>query len=166
MGSSGGGSRNALEMLLDYLARCENPDEIDFEALLARHPAQVEELQALLAELSRRVSGTRRGADPTRARSDNPEQSGTDAALEVLQHMFERSGKWRYRIEEEVARGGQGAVLRVWDEDLQRSLAMKGSRALNRFTSARRTHKALSWRQRSRSNARAEAEHNLNSVLT
>jgi formylglycine-generating enzyme required for sulfatase activity/serine/threonine protein kinase len=31
----------------------------------------------------------------------------------------------RYRIEGELARGGQGVVLRVWDEDLQRRLAMK-----------------------------------------
>ncbi len=31
----------------------------------------------------------------------------------------------RYRIKHEVARGGQGVVLRVWDEDLRRHLAMK-----------------------------------------
>jgi len=31
----------------------------------------------------------------------------------------------RYRVEGEVARGGMGAVLRVWDEDLRRALAMK-----------------------------------------
>ncbi len=31
----------------------------------------------------------------------------------------------RYEIEGEVARGGMGAILRVWDEDLRRHLAMK-----------------------------------------
>ncbi len=31
----------------------------------------------------------------------------------------------RYRLQDEVARGGMGIVLRVWDEDLRRQLAMK-----------------------------------------
>jgi formylglycine-generating enzyme required for sulfatase activity/serine/threonine protein kinase len=31
----------------------------------------------------------------------------------------------RYRVEEELAKGGQGAILRIWDEDLDRRLAMK-----------------------------------------
>ncbi|MEM9800460.1 MAG: serine/threonine-protein kinase [Planctomycetota bacterium] len=31
----------------------------------------------------------------------------------------------RYRIDGEVARGGMGAILEVWDEDLRRKLAMK-----------------------------------------
>ena len=33
----------------------------------------------------------------------------------------------RYRIQEEIARGGMGAVLRIHDELLQRTLAMKVS---------------------------------------
>ena len=31
----------------------------------------------------------------------------------------------RYRVRKEVARGGQGAILDVYDEDLRRNLAMK-----------------------------------------
>ena len=31
----------------------------------------------------------------------------------------------RYRIEGELARGGMGAILKIWDEDLRRPLAMK-----------------------------------------
>ena len=31
----------------------------------------------------------------------------------------------RYEIQREIARGGMGAILRVWDEDLRRNLAMK-----------------------------------------
>jgi WD40 repeat protein/serine/threonine protein kinase len=31
----------------------------------------------------------------------------------------------RYRIGDELARGGMGAIMRVWDEDLRRNLAMK-----------------------------------------
>jgi tetratricopeptide (TPR) repeat protein len=47
----------------------------------------------------------------------------TDALLERLQeHSLAHS---RYRLEGEVARGGMGAILRVWDEDIRRHLAMK-----------------------------------------
>ncbi len=31
----------------------------------------------------------------------------------------------RYKVEGEIARGGMGAILKVWDEDLRRTLAMK-----------------------------------------
>lgn len=31
----------------------------------------------------------------------------------------------RYRTRDQIARGGQGAIMRVWDEDLRRELAMK-----------------------------------------
>src|SRR5215475_9552267 len=31
----------------------------------------------------------------------------------------------RYKLEGEIARGAMGVVLRVWDEDLRRHLAMK-----------------------------------------
>ena len=31
----------------------------------------------------------------------------------------------RYRVKGELARGGMGAILRVWDDDLRRNLAMK-----------------------------------------
>ena len=49
-----------------------------------------------------------------------------DFVSEVLRGLERRrEGGARYAIEKEVARGGQGAVLRVWDEDLRRSLAMK-----------------------------------------
>ncbi len=45
---------------------------------------------------------------------------------EVLERLACRKGAFgRYRLEEEIAQGGQGAILRVWDEDLRRQLAMK-----------------------------------------
>jgi hypothetical protein len=37
----------------------------------------------------------------------------------------------RYQLEGELARGGMGAILKVWDEDLRRSLASQ-PRALHR----------------------------------
>jgi len=49
-----------------------------------------------------------------------------DFSSEVLARLAS-DGSGRYRIQAEVARGGQGAILRVWDEQLRRHLAMKVS---------------------------------------
>ena len=52
--------------------------------------------------------------------------SGTDLAGEVMRRLGEREARFgRYELKGEIARGGQGAVLRVWDADLRRELAMK-----------------------------------------
>jgi len=49
-----------------------------------------------------------------------------DFAGDVLRRLTERKeGHARYRLVGEIDHGGQGAILRVWDEDLQRPLAMK-----------------------------------------
>ncbi len=45
---------------------------------------------------------------------------------ELIARLASRSGSFgRYRIRGEIGRGGMGVVLRVWDEDLRRHLAMK-----------------------------------------
>ncbi len=36
-----------------------------------------------------------------------------------------KEGYGRYKLKGEIDRGGQGAILRVWEEDLRRNLAMK-----------------------------------------
>jgi formylglycine-generating enzyme required for sulfatase activity/tetratricopeptide (TPR) repeat protein len=47
-------------------------------------------------------------------------------AAELLERLAARApGESRYRIEGEVARGGMGAILRAFDPDLRRVLAMK-----------------------------------------
>ncbi len=45
---------------------------------------------------------------------------------EVLSRLIEtRTGMPRYQVKEEIARGGMGAILQVWDGSLDRPLAMK-----------------------------------------
>ncbi len=66
------------------------------------------------------------GVDPEvsldRATPDAP----SGASSELLQRLSDHSLKEsRYELQGEIARGGMGAVLRVWDEDLRRTLAMK-----------------------------------------
>ncbi|TAH39515.1 MAG: hypothetical protein EYC70_01650 [Planctomycetota bacterium] len=46
------------------------------------------------------------------------------SSLELIRRLA-REGSGRYELREEIARGGMGAVLKVWDPDLRRHLAMK-----------------------------------------
>jgi len=48
-----------------------------------------------------------------------------DAATARLEKLARQGGHSRYVLGDEVARGGMGAVLEVFDTDLRRSLAMK-----------------------------------------
>ena len=72
--------------------------------------------------------------DPNAKRrgSEAEEALGPGTAVEgdILEKVFSRlagrsQGFGRYRLQGEVARGGMGVILNVWDEDLRRNLAMK-----------------------------------------
>ncbi|MCC6407071.1 MAG: serine/threonine protein kinase [Planctomycetes bacterium] len=53
-------------------------------------------------------------------------EPGDAAAEDVLARCANRRNAFeRYRIAGELARGGMGSILKVWDEDLRRELAMK-----------------------------------------
>ena len=52
-----------------------------------------------------------------------PPPPSTGSLLERLKQHAPRST--RYQLEGEIARGGMGAILKVWDADLRRNLAMK-----------------------------------------
>jgi serine/threonine protein kinase len=50
----------------------------------------------------------------------------SDFSSEVLRRLASRpDASSRYRLQGEVAQGGMGAILRIWDQDLRRHLAMK-----------------------------------------
>src|SRR5258705_11686261 len=50
----------------------------------------------------------------------------TDFSSALVVRLSGRSGSFvRYRLKGEIARGGMGAILKIWDEDLHRHLAMK-----------------------------------------
>jgi WD40 repeat protein len=135
----------AEELFADWLARREGgAGAEDLEAFCHDHPKEAAELRRLwvtwqglrgVLEKAGFSSGprslTRRiqeefgsGVDPNislDAGEGNVPPS--DALLKRLaEHTLKTS---RYQLRGEIARGGMGAILKVWDEDLRRALAMK-----------------------------------------
>ena len=132
-GSQGEFSPEAQDVFASYLARLEGGEQIDFESLCQEHATIAEELRrlheewqrvdAILQRLGRSGSLSDRiqsrygsGVDPTIALEDEEEPSG-DFTSEIVQRLAGRGETYgRYKLKGEVARGGQGAILRVWDE--------------------------------------------------
>ena len=124
----------------EWLRGTEDRGEAGFEALVLDHPEHADAVRRLherYAELEgmmrRFVSsgtlaeelGSRYGADIDPRVELVDEEPQEDFTTEVLGRLSNRAGSTRYRLKGEVAEGGMGAILRVWDEDLRRHLAMK-----------------------------------------
>jgi serine/threonine protein kinase/formylglycine-generating enzyme required for sulfatase activity len=70
--------------------------------------------------------GASDGAEPVTVVSHGEPGTSQDSLREMLGRVSARPPeRSRYRMEGEIARGGMGAILRVWDQDLNRPLAMK-----------------------------------------
>ncbi len=116
----------AEEVLAEYIARREDGDELSFDAFCAEHA----DLDPVLRRLHANWQGFVRAAEAAgrdRRRSVRAaRRADPSSARKLLQRLEARaqSGE-RYRFQEELARGGMGAILRVWDADLRRDLAMK-----------------------------------------
>jgi serine/threonine protein kinase len=139
----------AEELFADWLASRQGAEPEEFDALCRRHPEHEAELRRLHSEWRRIDTLLRKaglGVAPTAGESlarKLAEQYGSGVDLHVSLHeegekpgepptsqLLERLRSHalkstRYRLHGEIARGGMGAILKVWDEDLRRSLAMK-----------------------------------------
>ena len=134
---------SAEEAFADFLARRTEGAEVDIEELCAAHPEQSAELRKLHDDW-RRVEGVfeRMGANATlgeriEARygkvdpgiSLEPDEdsvpSGSRAAARLERLAQISAPESRYIGRGEIARGGMGAIIKVWDQDLRRPLAMK-----------------------------------------
>lgn len=133
--------RRAEVLLAEYLVSLESGNFdalLDFDGFVERNADVADELRALYARWHD-VVGLLEALESRRAgATDETESSRPDPPSDdVLRRLARRDDAFaRYRIEDEVARGGQGAILRVWDSDLRRALAMKvmhadGGRALD-----------------------------------
>jgi serine/threonine protein kinase/formylglycine-generating enzyme required for sulfatase activity len=130
--------RAGERLLAAWLQRIEAGDDRDLESLCRERPELAPEVEALVAQfdelrgaapegsLSQRLRQRFGGdVDPKVELPDEAAGSG-DPPSDVMSRLAERGpASTRYRLRGEVAQGGMGAVLRVWDEDLRRHLAMK-----------------------------------------
>ncbi len=126
----------AGEAFAEFLALVEEGEDVDFDAFCAEREALAPKLRRLHARwasltgaldavgdgerLADRISARFGAVDPTISLrgSEEPAAHGT---------LFPRDAGDgpRYTLGAEIARGGFGAILEVWDRDLRRTLAMK-----------------------------------------
>ena len=138
----------------DFLARRAAGEELDFDAWCAGRDESEKELRDLYADFrleelaggglapsaTRTLDFLRRhrggenpdpgislspepAAESARASGDEPDSTSSSKLLEQLAGGEHRIS--RYKLKGEIDRGGMGAILRVWDDDLRRLIAMK-----------------------------------------
>ena len=135
-------SDRAASVYAEYLARRESGEGSDFAELYQRCPELESELRSLhqahlraaaalnklhlAGSLVERIKG-RFGPEVDPGITLEVESGrGSDFSSDVVRRLANRPGSFgRYQIKGEFERGGMGAILRVWDEDLRRHLAMK-----------------------------------------
>ena len=119
----------ALEAYSFFVSRRARGDDASFADFVAAHPDISVQLQALderyrdWQSVFERLSSESRAA-ATEAKAAMDSKSGRpDSLLWQLKRKLPRSD--RYQLLGEIGRGGMGVVVKVWDEELQRHLAMK-----------------------------------------
>ncbi len=122
-------------LLEDYMARRLRGEEPDFQVMLEAHPEHAERLreevrvwEGVVGMLDGLARDERSSAVAGALSGERPVSSVAEVPLlrDTLERLARRHGTFgRYALKSEVGRGGMGAVLRVWDEDLRRHLAMK-----------------------------------------
>jgi len=126
----------AEEAFASYLDLAERGERVDFDSFCRAHPALVAELRRLhghwvqVQSVVERLAVSRGDAGSRAVPSGGAaEREGPWPGAALLERLGRRkrgeSADPRYRSQGEISRGGMGAILRVWDEDLRRSLAMK-----------------------------------------
>jgi eukaryotic-like serine/threonine-protein kinase len=140
----------AVEAFLEYLRRCEVQESLEFESFLAgqseglhaplrRLHEEFERVSALLERLAPAASfsdhirarygesvdpGIDLSGDRTSAETPSSGSGAGGATMARLSREGQAADS-RYDRRREIARGGMGKIIEVWDGDLRRSLAMK-----------------------------------------
>jgi eukaryotic-like serine/threonine-protein kinase len=132
---------HAKRLFVEHVVRSEGA--VDIEPLCSAHPELAGEIRALhgrwlrgneggslLGRLRQRPAASPgHPTQPVESPGERPARS-SDSGSSIWGRIAARGGPTeRYRPEGEIARGGMGAILRVWDADLRRTLAMKVSLA-------------------------------------
>ena len=128
-----GTSPEADRLFAELVARGEKITDDRIDRLVAEHAALADDLRTLYADWKRlrplfeRLEAAHETAAPTVRDEATPiDQPGPAYVEEIVERLRGRKESFaRYRVEGELARGGMGAIHRVFDEDLRRNLAMK-----------------------------------------
>jgi serine/threonine protein kinase len=135
-GGPGPANADAEAAFASYLAKVGKGENVDFDTFCRERPQLAEPLREMHSAWRARAGGSRPGErlslrefmdrrpevalDP-----EAPKDIPSSGIRDRLQHLATRSD--RYELREEVARGGMGVILKVWDKDLRRTLAMKAA---------------------------------------
>ena len=137
-------SVEALELFSGHLRLLEEGEDSDLELLCRENAPLANELRQLHEEWSRMSEvmdrlGHKQGTLAVQLREhygdsvdpeitlSNPEEGkvADESSAELMSKLSAQGGSERYKARNEIARGGMGAILKVWDEGLRRPLAMK-----------------------------------------
>lgn len=124
-------NENAEDLFAAWALRAEAGDALDFDAFVAEHAEHAGALRKvhddwkLFAPLLGRVVPGVLGVDvkPLSGSTDEPIDLPSKELIDRLGIHTPNEGRYRFRAV--IGRGGGGVVLKVWDEKLKRSLAMK-----------------------------------------
>src|SRR5262245_35365073 len=132
---------SAESVFIEFLSKRGTEQGVDFDALCAEHPAIATELRAMYEDWARldRLIAAGSGRDDLRRKLERHFGASIDDGVdlhadssydvvegEVLKRLTAHSPNvTRYQPRGDIAEGGMGKILRVWDQDLRRTLAMK-----------------------------------------
>ncbi len=118
---------SAAEILARHLSALGPASSIDLERLCAENPERATELRRLTAHWEHvgDVVAALRGSYDLEERPPSPARPASSTAGTLGRLEARTPDVQRYQTRRELARGGMGAILEIWDDELRRTLAMK-----------------------------------------
>jgi len=117
----------AEDLFAEFLERVEAGGPADFASWVGEHPGHEPTLRRIHA---RWQAMTVAFASLSQAPAGEAAADDSAALAELLQRLGTRADRWsRYAVGPEIARGAMGKVLRAWDCELRRDVALKVQRA-------------------------------------